>query len=310
MNKFRIYTILICGIPAVGKSYLSKKLVKFYKETKYGMNCVHLSFDNITNINKDNYFQFQEMRDDFVNAYKETINKAIDKEENCVVILDDNFYLKSMRKKIYQSMNEIIDNKERSDLFEWFYGEVFIQCNDIKYALGLNEERKEKIPKELIEKMNLLFEYSSPYLNNSNLILTISISNKDSLNQINFEELKKNVEQYCQIKKEKKNTIQCEIIKKDTKAQFIDLIELNLRQSINQFMKTNKNKNINGKMISTKKKEYMNIIISFINNSSNKVSINDTLFYDIVTSITSNQYTEELNNKIINYFIKSFIFNR
>ena len=81
-------------------------------------------------------------------------------------------------------------------------------------------------------------------------------------------------------------------------------------KSINQFMKTNKNKNINGKMISTKKKEYMNIIISFINNSSNKVSINDTLFYDIVTSITSNQYTEELNNKIINYFIKSFIFNR
>ena len=50
MNKCRIYTILICGIPAIGKTYLSKKIVEFYKGNKVGVNCLHMSFDNITNI--------------------------------------------------------------------------------------------------------------------------------------------------------------------------------------------------------------------------------------------------------------------
>ena len=74
MNKCRIYTILICGIPATGKTFLSKKIVEFFKGKKVGLNCVHMSFDNISNINQDNYFKFKEMRDGFVNDYKMTVN--------------------------------------------------------------------------------------------------------------------------------------------------------------------------------------------------------------------------------------------
>ena len=88
MNKCRIYTILICGIPAIGKTYLSKKIVEFYKGNKVGVNCLHMSFDNITNINQDNYFKFKEMRDDFVNKYKMTINTAINKDESILIIND------------------------------------------------------------------------------------------------------------------------------------------------------------------------------------------------------------------------------
>ena len=310
MNKCRIYTILICGIPAIGKTYLSKKIVEFYKGNKVGVNCLHMSFDNITNINQDNYFKFKEMRDDFVNKYKMTINTAINKDESILIILDDNFYLKSMRKKIYQSMNDIIDNEERSGSFDWFYGEIFLQCSDINYILTQNEERKEKIPNEIITKMNTLFEYSSPYLSNPNSTFTLSINNKSLLHQLNYEELFTQVEKCCLIKREKGKSIQSEIISKDSQAQFIDLIELKLRQSINQFMKTNKNKSINGKVISNKKKEYMSILISHIHNLPTKESITDTEMRDILTVLHSNQYSDELSNKIINYFINVFIFNR
>lgn len=310
MNKCRIYTILICGIPAIGKTFLSKKIVEFCKGKKVGLNCVHMSFDNISNINQDNYFKFKEMRDGFVNDYKMTINSVISKDESALIILDDNFYLKSMRKKIYQSMNDIIDNKERSSSFDWFYGEIFLQYSDIQYILTQNEERKEKIPNEIISKMNTLFEYSSPYLSNPNSTFTLSINNKNLLQEMNYEDLLTQIEKCCLIKREKVSNIKNEIISKDIQAQFIDLVELKLRQSINQFMKTNKNKTINGKVISNKKKEYMNIIISHIHNIPSQESISDAQLNDILTSLQCNQYTDELSNKIINYYINVFIFNR
>lgn len=310
MNKCRIYTILICGIPATGKTFLSKKIVEFCKENKLGLNCLHMSFDNISNINQENYFKFKEMRDGFVNDYKMTVNSVMTKNESALIILDDNFYLKSMRKKIYQSMNDIIDNNERSSSFDWFYGEIFLQCSDIQYILTQNEERKEKIPNEIISKMNTLFEYSSPYLSNPNSTFTLSINNKNLLQEMNYEDLLTQIEKCCIIKREKVNTIKNEIISKDIQAQFIDLVELKLRQSINQFMKTNKNKSINGKVISNKKKEYMNIIISYIHNIPSQESISDAQLNDIVISLQCTQYTDELSNKIINYFINVFIFNR
>ena len=158
--------------------------------------------------------------------------------------------------------------------------------------------------------MNTLFEYSSPHLSNSNSTFTLSINNKNSLQQLNYEDLLTQIEKCCIIKREKVNTIKNEIISKDIQAQFIDLVELKLRQSINQFMKTNKNKSINGKVISNKKKEYMNIIISHIHNIPPQASISDAQLNDIVTSLQCNQYTDELSNKIINYFINVFIFNR
>ena len=58
-----IFIILIGGIPGIGKSLLSNKICE---ECKDLFEIKYLNFDNEENINKDNYLQYQQMRDDYL----------------------------------------------------------------------------------------------------------------------------------------------------------------------------------------------------------------------------------------------------
>ena len=297
---YKIYTFLICGIPAIGKSFFCKKLIEEIKkenQLNYNLEIIYLSFDKIENINENNYLQFQQMRDDFLKKYKETIDfcfKNINK--NYFIILDDNFFLKSMRKKIYNLlMDKSFQFKNEKNNF--FYLEIFLKTNNLDYVIKNNENRKDKIPNNIIIRMNELFEYDSPYIKNKNQKI-ILVENYNSFDTINFKEIinfGNTIEKKCENKKI--------IIEKNENAKFIDDIELIIRKEISNIMKDKNNKK-KGKIISQMKKEFMKEISNYINlNNCSNEDLNIFFQKNNIKEILSN---ENMKHSLLLIF-KSFI---
>jgi hypothetical protein len=264
-----IFIMIIGGVPGVGKSFLSNKICTEYKnifEIKY------LNFDSIENINKNNYLQYQQMRNDYLVKIKEIFRDINDFDtKNLLVILDDNFFLKSMRKKIFNTlMDKVIELN--SNLIKFYYLEILLKPFDINYCLkmNLNREKTNIIPDNIIVKMNNIFEYNSPYANDSQ-VLILNISNEESLNNNKLiQEIFDNKDKYI-IKKKKENEIKEKIkIEKDEKAKLIDDIEDILRKEVNLIFQKNKEIQKRGKEISSYKKEYMKIILNCIKNFENE----------------------------------------
>ena len=267
-----IFIMIIGGVPGVGHSFLSNKISTEYKnifEIKY------LNFDSIENINKDNYLQYQQMRNDYLVKIKEIFRDINDFDtKNLLVILDDNFFLKSMRKKIFNTlMDKVIELN--SNLIKFYYLEILLKPFDINYCLkmNLNREKTNIIPDNIIFKMNNIFEYNSPYANDSQ-VLILNISNEESLNNNKLiQEIFNNKDKYI-IKKKKENEIKEKIkIEKDEKAKLIDDIEDILRKEVNLIFQKNKEIQKRGKEISSHKKEYMKIILNCIKNFENEKNI-------------------------------------
>ena len=295
-NKTCIFTFLICGIPGIGKSYFCQKLIKDIEEkNKKNFEIYYLSFDKIENINENNYLQFQQMRDDFLIIFNEKINYCLENlnHKNYMILLDDNFFLKSMRKKIYNSFIDKIFQFEKNDNYNFFYSEIFLKCNNLEFVLNKNKKRKEKIPENIIKRMNEIFEYESPYIKNTNQKI-ILIENEKSLENFDFNEILK-----FENPIERKNNIEKKIIEKNNKAKLIDNIEIIIRKKISQIMKEKKNKK-EGKNISLKKKEFMKEISNYIllkecSNENLKVFLKNNDINEIITN-------EELKNNFLNFF--------
>lgn len=310
LNEQNIIILLIGGIPGVGKSYLSNKIILEYKdmyEIKY------LNFDLIENINKDNYLQYQQMRNDYLLKIQEMLDKQIKFVENksLLIILDDNFFLKSMRKKIYNAIVDKIfqNNINNNNLINFYYLELLLKPNDINYCLKMNSKRNniQKIPNDIIINMNNIFEYNCPYINkNQNIIL--HINNEDNINNLNvIKEIFKNKEKYI-IKQKEKDSKEIKIIDKDKRAKLIDDIEDIIRKEINNIFKNNKYNKKKGKEISICKKEYMKMIINYIrnmeqNNNNNDANVNKSdlfkLFDECIVNNISNISQKENHIKIL-----------
>jgi len=276
LDTNNIFIILIGGIPAIGKSYLSSKILSEYKDI-YTLK--YLNFDLIENINKDNYLQYQQMRNDYLLKIKEILNDPNINNNNSkplVIILDDNFFLKSMRKKIYNStLDKIFESKNIKNNIKYYFLEILLKPKDLNYCLTMNKKRNnnEMIPDDIIINMNNIFEYNSPYLNKNQSII-LEINNEESLKNSNIiKDIFNNNEKYIikQKEYEEKDKI---IIEKDNKAKLIDNIEDLVRKEISEILKSNKNNRKKGKEISIHKKEYMKIIMNTIKkiNSENNLT--------------------------------------
>ena len=266
-NLKSIFIIIIGGIPAIGKTFLSKQIIL---ELKDEYEIKYLNFDYEENINKDNYLQYQQMRNDYLLKAKEIFNEFNNiSKQNLLIILDDNFFLKSMRKKIFNSfMDKIIELNSNNYLF--YYLEIFLKPYDLNYCLKKNSLRDEnnKIPDNIIINMNKIFEYNSPYINN-NQVLIIDIINEESINDKLIKEIFNNKEKYT-IKYHKNISLKEKIItEKNDKAKLIDEIENIIRKEINIILKSNEENKKKGKEISKYKKDYMKIILNNINNLEN-----------------------------------------
>ena len=267
-NKKDIFILLIGGIPGIGKSYLAHKIISEYKEI---YDIKYLNFDLLENINKDNYLQYQQMRNDYLlkinEILKDTKNININ-NKTFFIILDDNFFLKSMRKKIYNAILDILmQNNLIQKNINFYYIELFLKSTDINYCLKMNSKRDNNqiIPDNIIINMNNIFEYNSPYTNKNQTII-ININNEESLSNINIiEDVLNNKKKYIIKIKDKDKEIKDKIdIKKDSKSELIDDIENIIRKEINDILKTNENIRKKGKEISLYKKEYMKKIINEI----------------------------------------------
>lgn len=308
MNKIKIYTILICGIPGIGKSFFCEKFMDYLKGYDKNNAFVYLSFDVIEQISEENFSRYQEMRDDYNNNYKQEIIKYIsnpNKGPNLYLLLDDNFYLKSMRKKIYQNLESIIESYINS--VDFYYCEIFLKSNDVAFALKMNKQRKNKIPEEIIQKMNSVFEYSSPYLENNNNIIVKDIIDPNSINSFNFYEFVGTyLDEKCKLEIKKKE-IEKEYLRKNEKAQLIDDIEISLRQSIGEMLR-NKKMILNGKKLSEKKKEYMKKISSLINNNNITSDLFTKEDKNIVSELLSQKKSiEKMKKYIIDYFFSTYL---
>jgi len=316
--KKKIFLIIIGGIPGIGKSFLAERICSEYKNI---FDIRYLNFDKIENINKDNYLQYQQMRNDYLLKVKEIFNSI---NNNCVlnksimIILDDNFFLKSMRKKIY---NLLIDKiiELNSNIFQFYYLEILLKPFDINYCfkMNLNRENKSQIPENIIINMNNIFEYSSPYANNEQ-ILILDIINEQSINDNLVKEIFNNKEKYfinyLNEKKEKEEKI---IIKKDEKSKLIDDIEEIIRKEVNEIFKRNKENKKKGKEISIYKKEFMKLLINNIKNienNKNEISNNNKDLFDLLkNNIINKNFNISENQQLIELIkdnFKTYLFEK
>ena len=303
LDKNNIFIILIGGIPAIGKSYLSFKILSEYKDI---YDIKYLNFDLIENINKDNYLQYQQMRNDYLLKIKELLNNTnIDNNSKpLVIILDDNFFLKSMRKKIYNSIiDKILESKSIKNNIKYYFLEILLKPKDLNYCLTINKNRSNNqiIPKDVIVNMNNIFEYNSPYLNKNQSII-LEINNEESLqNSCIIKDIFNNKEKYIIKQKENEEKEKEKIIiEKDNKAKLIDSIEDLVRKEVSEILKSNKNNRKKGKEISIHKKEYMKIIL----NNIKKIE-KDKINSDRNNIINDNN---ENNSRLFNY-LKDWITN-
>ena len=314
-NEKNVFIILIGGIPGIGKTYLANKIISEYKDI---YDIKYLNFDLIENINKDNYLQYQQMRNDYLLKIQEILNTIddISKDNNSLlIILDDNFFLKSMRKKIYNAIldkimqiNKIINQIK---FLQFYYLEILLKPTDINYCLKLNSCRDEKqtIPENIIINMNNLFEYSSPYTNKSQSII-LNINNEENLNNSNLiKDIFKDKEKYL-IKQKEKETKDKIIIEKDNKGKLIDDLEDIIRKEINIILKTNEKYRKKGKEISICKKEYMKKISNYIKTMEvniDKISIKSSIFDLLKECIINNISNFSQNENNTNIIKEDFI---
>ena len=307
LDKNNIFIILIGGIPAIGKSYLSFKILSEYKDI---YDIKYLNFDLIENINKDNYLQYQQMRNDYLLKIKELLNNTnIDNNSKpLVIILDDNFFLKSMRKKIYNSIiDKILESKSIKNNIKYYFLEILLKPKDLNYCLTINKNRSSNqiIPKDVIVNMNNIFEYNSPYLNKNQSII-LEINNEESLqNSCIIKDIFNNKEKYIIKQKENEEKEKEKIIiEKDNKAKLIDSIEDLVRKEVSEILKSNKNNRKKGKEISIHKKEYMKIIL----NNIKKIE-KDKINSDKGNIINDNNNNNNENNIRLFNFLKDCVTN-
>ena len=321
-----IFILLIGGIPGIGKSYFANKISV---ELKDSYDIKYLNFDLLENINKDNYLQYQQMRNDYLLKIQDILNNINDTtvtilNKSLLIILDDNFFLKSMRKKIYNAIldkiiqiqnNPILENK--IDI-QFYYLEILLKPKDISYCIKMNSLRKinQRIPENIIINMNNMFEYNSPYAN-KNQTYILNINNEESINNSNLiKDIFNSKEKYI-IKQKEKETKEKNIIEKDNKGKLIDDIEDIIRKEINNILKSNDKYRKKGKEISLYKKEYMKIISIYIknieqnekdtnneNNSQIFILLKDWVNKNICNISQNENYSKIIKEDFTNFLIK------
>jgi len=166
--------LLLIGLPGCGKTSLCKKLL-LNKDSQYSkLNFIHVSFDDHIPLDNQEKFAIMKQKEDNVDnedtwknaRYKlylsveemikglkaETVNDAFKKFTNIekvysdnqfIVLLDDNFYYKSMRYEYYQMARSLSIG----------YCQVYIECS-ISDAIKNNSKRETQIPNSVIQVMS------------------------------------------------------------------------------------------------------------------------------------------------------------
>jgi tRNA uridine 5-carbamoylmethylation protein Kti12 len=151
--------ILMCGLPATGKSTLCQQLVQ---QHRINNNTKYICFDELCTIE----FDAQEWKQKQSQMYQQTETTLLSAEQNTLVLVDDNFYYDSMRHLYYVLARKL----------EMSLGYIFITA-PLETCLNRNKERtgNSRVPDHVIHQMHDKFEYSVTPLT----IHTLTIDNND-----------------------------------------------------------------------------------------------------------------------------------
>jgi tRNA uridine 5-carbamoylmethylation protein Kti12 len=298
--------ILLCGLPGVGKTYFSHLLKTMLEKNIYSnINLVFLfNFDdflfnpekkfNLYNnsqetelksqlfkIEKFDFTTYNKKRKEFFNFIKEKLENQIVPDykkgkmfmTKTFFIIDDNFYLRSMRKPFFKLSNFLSQEYKLKST----YLEIHLRANlDYCMAYNLKREGLFRIPEEVFSKITKNFEWESLY---DHYKLTIEIIDETTLNDFHLIEnnfiveltksLNENLESMGKLFLIKSNDDSNKKIQRTkNKELFIELLENKLRKSIGEYIKLNRinNKNI-CKKFAIIKKSFMELIKSFTHKS-------------------------------------------
>ena len=244
----KIYVILTCGIPASGKSTFTSNFSKYItsKEPHQSFqvdNITIIEYDSITEsifieANKDNKHQNKNNTEKILEAWKSSRIKAFEELEDKlsklestnqtnVILLDDNFYLRSMRRELYRKCQErCSDNQSVS----YYFSVIYFAIDDVSTCIQRNESRNADnivrcIPDEVIYRMNDKLE--APSLdNNWEYPFIISNTNSESL----FDQMLHHMNTIPPVKqKVEPNIEQIENDRKITQANMMHSIDMHLR---------------------------------------------------------------------------------
>jgi len=135
------YLLIMCGLPASGKTTIAKAVASLL-EDKHGISTMVISSDDFRDMLSYSSKGFKPEREASVKAlYEKTIATGL--ESGFLVISDDLNYYKSMRSELRQ-----IAKRSGSD-----YDIVFVDT-PVEQAIKWNQERGSPIPSSLIEEIN------------------------------------------------------------------------------------------------------------------------------------------------------------
>jgi tRNA uridine 5-carbamoylmethylation protein Kti12 len=318
-NPENIYVVLLCGIPGVGKTFFSS-----YFRTQFNSgNVIYFNFDELfyENAKTNNMFysldltKFKITRNEFFSLFKNKLEELITANSSLsntnIFLIDDNFYFKSMRKPYYKLCK----------LKGISYSEIHFQSS-IDYCLKMNSKRVtpfQKIPEEIIDKINENFQWNSF---NKSFIYEILIEDMDSISKINIKDLIQHFENNrhliinINVKEHLDKLENIKINKKENKALFIDKLEIEMRKKVGEIIKSSNSSKINPKEISISKKEFMNLIKSLLyknfttnnNNISVYNDINNILQIQLlIEKIKEESYQFKYIDELVSLFKNQFI---
>ena len=141
MSQSYPYLLILCGLPASGKTTISKNVASLL-EDKHGISTMVISSDDFRDMLSYSSKGFKPERETSVKAlYEKAIATGL--ENGFLVISDDLNYYKSMRSDLRQ-----IAKRSGSD-----YDIVFVDT-PVEQAIKWNQERGSPIPSSLIEEIN------------------------------------------------------------------------------------------------------------------------------------------------------------
>jgi O-phosphoseryl-tRNA(Sec) kinase len=228
----------LCGIPASGKSTFCQNLLNSTNQLNFSIIWINfddylkLNFDSLETLDRKEYKCAREsllkslceliadLKESSVqipqNNLLPSLKNFIFSNDRFLILLDDNFFYKSMRYKVLQ-----ISRKFRTGYFE-----IYFDC-DLGTALSRNSKRFPKVPDEIIKKMFEKFEKPK----------TTFIVNSEENQENYFEKIK---QRFLEAIENSETVQETKIVETEINQNQIHQIDLILRKEISRIIQENK----------------------------------------------------------------------
>ncbi|KAF6208078.1 hypothetical protein GE061_016528 [Apolygus lucorum] len=145
---------LLClvGIPGSGKTTVSRA-IENYVQDRCG-NAIVVEYDSHINDNVYERGEWKTSRINLLAKVEKIVKELAETERKSVVILDDNFYYRSMRYDVYKMSKKL----------NLGFGQVFLDV-PLDVCIRRNQSRKDPLSTETIVKMKALLEPPEPLRN-------------------------------------------------------------------------------------------------------------------------------------------------